>query len=388
MGNEDNFIYLDHAATTPIRDEVNKAMIPYLTSKYGNASSNYQLGFDSASAIADARLKVANLIDSDDNEIFFTSGATESNNWVIKNFKYNDRIITSQFEHHSILNSCEQIENSDVFTHVVYIPIDGKGHIDPLAYEMELRKWHNAHGTPCLVSFMMINNEIGTIQAIKYYANLAHEYGCYFHTDATQAVGHIKVDVKELGVDFLTASGHKFGAPKGIGFLYAKNDYAKTLLKPFHNGGQQELGLRSGTEPVMLIVGLGEACNIAKRELSLNRQRNDKLGTYFRLKLGKALPRLIYHPCDDLRYTNVSFLNYGIRGEYLLEWLGENDVYCSSGSACNSDDNRPSYVLKAIGCSDEEAECSLRFTLDADNSEEDIERAVSMIKFGVQCLGG
>lgn len=361
---EGKIIYFDNAATTKISENVNMAMVPYWTNCYGNASGKYALGYKSRDAIEKARKRVARAINAEPNEIYFTSGATEGNNWIVGG-KY---IITTPIEHHSVLYACKEAN---------LLPVDKTGHVVLYDYERLMRLNDN------LVSVMLVNNEIGTIQDIKKLAEIAHNNGHLFHTDATQAIGHTPVDVKDLDVDFMTASAHKFNGPKGVGFVYIKNGIEMTT---FHKGGQQEQGLRAGTEPVSLIVGLGEAIKESSILIQERANRSFKLGEYFRDQL-KQFTKLITHYSDSRRYINISFANYGIRGEKMMSWLCDNDIYCSTGSACNSKDNKPSHVLLAIGCSEDDANGSVRFSINEDNTKEEIDEAVSMISFGLRIFG-
>jgi cysteine desulfurase len=360
-------IYLDYAATTPCDTRVLEVMLPYFTHKFGNASTLYSYGQEAKIALEDSREKIAKVLNADSSEIVFTSGGTESNNTALKGVAYalkdkGDHIITSQIEHHAIIEPCKFLEREGF--KVTYIPVDKFGIVDPLDVRKAITK------KTILVSIMHANNEIGTIQPIKEIGRITREAGVYFHTDAVQTFGHIPLDVGDLGVDLLSASAHKLYGPKGVGFLYIKKG---TKITPFMQGGEQERKRRASTENVASIVGLAKAAELAAREMD----KENKQLRYLRDKLLSA----IFQKIDQVRLNgnpqarlpnniNIS-VNY-IEGEAMILRLDMEGIACSTGSACSSSSLKPSHVLKAIGLSDEQAHGSLRITLGRFTKEEDI----------------
>ena len=374
-------IYFDNAATTPIRPEVYDAMRPYIESCYGNPSSVYKLARESKKAIDLARKQVADAINADSGEIFFTGCGSESDNWAIKGVALalkdkGKHIITTNIEHHAILHTCEFLEENGY--EVTYIPVDEYGMVSADDIKKAIRP------DTILVSVMTANNEIGTIEPIKEIGAVCREKGIYFHTDAVQAVGHIKIDVKEMNIDLLSLSGHKIGAPKGIGALYIRKG---VKIKNLIHGGQQEKGRRAGTENVIGIVALGKACELAVSEME---KTTEKL-VYLRDKIIKNIlgsidySRLNGHPSERLPGNiNISF--EFIEGESMLLLLDAKGICASSGSACTSGSLDPSHVLLAIGLPHEKAHGSLRISLGYQNTEEEVDKLLEVLPPIVQRL--
>jgi cysteine desulfurase len=361
-------IYLDNAATTPTDARVLEAMLPFFSQMYGNPSSLHAFGQEAKHAIEEARYIVAQFIGAEQEEIVFTSGGTESNNSAIKGVAYARRdkgnhIITSRIEHHAVLEPCHFLEKKGF--EVTYIPVDEFGLVDPADVKKAITE------KTILISVMQANNEIGTIEPISEVGKIAREKGIYFHTDAVQTLGHLPIDVGELNVDLLSASGHKLYGPKGVGILYIKKG---VRMLPFMRGGDQEQGRRASTHNVPGIVGFGKAMELAKEEMS----REIEQLTLLRDRLIKGIidkieyTRLNGHPSVRLpNNVNVS-ISY-VEGESMLLNLDMEGIACSTGSACTSSSLEPSHVLAAIGLSRELAHGSLRFTLGRWTSEEDID---------------
>jgi cysteine desulfurase len=367
-------IYLDNAATTPTDARVIDAMLPFFSQVYGNPSSLHAFGQEAKHAIEEARYIVAQFISAKQEEIIFTSGGTESNNSAIKGVAYARRdqgnhIITSKIEHHAVLETCHFLEKQGF--EVTYIPVDESGLIDPADVEKAIT------GKTILISIMHANNEIGTIEPIAEIGKIAREKGIYFHTDAVQTLGHLPLDVNELNVDLLSASGHKLYGPKGVGILYIKKG---VRMLPFMHGGDQEQGRRASTHNVPGIVGFGKAVELAKQEMA----REIEQLTLLRDKLIKGIldnieyARLNGHPKERLpNNVNVS-ISY-VEGESMLLNLDMEGIACSTGSACTSSSLEPSHVLAAIGLSHELAHGSLRFSLGRMTSAEDIDYCLTRI---------
>ena len=366
-------IYADNAATTKLDIEALEAMLPWLNEEYGNASQPYAFSRKPKKAIAEAREIIASCINARPEEIFFTSGGTESDNWAIKGSAFCDaekrETITSQIEHHALLNACRSIEGLGY--PVSYLPVDRYGVIAPSTLDGLITRRTR------LVSVMLANNEIGTIEPIMDLAEISHKNGAVFHTDAVQAVGHIPVDVKKLGVDMLSASAHKFNGPKGVGFLFIKNG---TLLVSLLDGGTQEFGMRAGTENVASIVGMAVAlknnCDHMEshREHILSLERSlingiDDIGIdYIHNGSENHLPGII----------NLSFK--GADGETLLHRLDLLGTCVSTSAACDSKNTRISHVLKAIELDREYALGTIRLSLGKDNLKEDVHTIVDSIR--------
>ena len=374
-------IYFDNAATTPIRPEVYDAMRPYIESCYGNPSSVYKIARESKKAIDLARKQVADAINADSGEIFFTGCGSESDNWAIKGVALalkdkGKHIITTNIEHHAILHTCEFLEENGY--EVTYIPVDEYGMVSADDIKKAIRP------DTILVSVMTANNEIGTIEPIKEIGAVCREKGVYFHTDADQAVGHIKIDVKEMNIDLLSLSGHKIGAPKGIGALYIRKG---VKIKNLIHGGQQEKGKRAGTENVIGIAALGKAIELAVSEMEDTTERLK----YLRDKIINGVlknieySRLNGHPEERLPgNVNISF--EFIEGESMLLMLDAKGICASSGSACTSGSLDPSHVLLAIGLPHEKAHGSLRISLGYQNTEEEVDKLLEVLPPIVQRL--
>lgn len=368
-----NRIYLDNAATTPLKKEVLDAMMPYLSNSFGNPSSLYSYGQEAKKAIEEARDKVANAIYANSDEIFFTSGGTESDNWALKGAAYalkdkGNHIITSSVEHHAILHTCQYLESQGF--EITYLPVDEYGLVDP----NELKKV--IKDNTILASIMYANNEIGTIEPIQELANVSHEKGVLFHTDAVQAVGNVPIDVKKLDVDMLSMSAHKIYGPKGVGALYIRKGLRiDTLLQ----GGAQERNRRAGTENVAGIVGFGTAIEL----ITKNIDEHIKKLTRLRDKLIDGILKIPYtrlngHPIKRLPgNVNVSF--EFVDGESLILSLDMEGICVSSGSACTAGSIDPSHVLLAIGLPEEIAHGSLRLTIGEENTEEEIDTVINKL---------
>ena len=368
------YIYMDNAATTPIKREVLEAMMPYFTDKYGNPSSIYSIGGQSRNAIERAREKVSKVFNAKPQEIFFTSCGSESDNWAIKGIAYANRkrgnhIITSKIEHHAVLHTCQYLEKQGF--RVTYLDVDEYGFINLDQLKESIRD------DTILISIMFANNEIGTIQPIAEIGKIAKEKGIYFHTDAVQAIGNVKIDVNELNIDLLSLSAHKFYGPKGIGALYIRQG---VKIDPLISGGAQERNRRAGTENVPYIVGLGKAIELAYENID---EHNEKL-----TKLRKRLIKGIFDNIDYVRLNgdeekrlpgNANFCFRFIEGESILLSLDMEGIAGSSGSACTSGSLDPSHVLLAIGLPHEIAHGSLRLTLGDFNTEEDVDYVIEKL---------
>jgi len=367
-------IYLDHAATTPTHPEVVKAMLPYLTDAFGNPSTIYSYGQEAKGAIEEARAKVAEFIGARGEEIIFTSGGTEADDFALKGVAYanehkGDHIITTSIEHHAVVESCKFLERRGF--KVTYLPVDGHGLVDP----DDVRK--AITDKTILISVMHASNEVGTIEPIGEIGKIAKEAGICFHTDAVQTVGHIPVNVDELKVDLLSISGHKFYGPKGAGALYVRKG---TKLLSLVHGGEQERGRRAGTENVPAIVGLGKAVELAGQEMGKEAERLAYLRDKLIEGLGEKIDhiRLNGHPAKRLP-NNVNVSVDFVEGESILLNLDLEGICASTGSACSSSSLEPSHVLLALGLAPEQAHGSLRFTVGRENTEEDMERVLEVL---------
>ncbi|MGN0279010.1 MAG: cysteine desulfurase NifS [Lachnospiraceae bacterium] len=376
-------IYLDNAATTKTAPEVVEAMLPYFTECYGNASSIYKLGSESKKATIKARETIAQTLGAEPNEIYFTAGGSESDNWALKaTFEaYQDKgkhIITSKIEHHAILHTCEYLEKRGA--EITYLDVDENGLIDLEQLKKAIRP------DTILISIMYANNEIGTIQPIQEIGEIAAEHGILFHTDAVQAYGQLPIRVDELHIDMLSASGHKLNGPKGIGFLYINK---KVKIRSFVHGGQQERGRRAGTENVPGIVGLAAAAERAFRIMEEKTKKEIELRDYFISRIQKEIPyaKLNGHPTKRLP-NNINFSFEFIEGESMLIMLDMKGICASSGSACTSGSLDPSHVLLAIGLPHEKAHGSLRLTLSEENTKEEMDLVADELKQIVDRLRG
>ena len=369
-------IYFDNSATTRIKTEVLDEMLPFLTSEYGNASSLYSLGRKSKQAIEKARAQVANLLNCDQDEIFFTAGGSESDNLAIKGFVYENKkrgnhIITSKIEHPAIIETCRSLEKEGF--EISYIDVDESGIIKLEDLEKSIKP------STILISIMSANNEIGTIQPLEKIAKIAHSYNIAFHTDAVQAIGNMPIDVKKIGIDMLSISGHKLGAPKGIGALYKKNEIK---LKKIIDGGHQEKDMRAGTENVAGIVGLGKACEIADRNMEKHIRNLKRLRDYCIIKLKKEIPNrfIINGTLEERLPGNVNISIEGANASKLIYKLDEVGICVSSGSACSSGNTFPSHVLKAIKIPQKYIDSAIRITFSENNTFEEIDYFINNLK--------
>jgi cysteine desulfurase len=367
-------VYMDHAATTPTRPEVVEAMLPYFTERFGNPSSLYALAREAKAAVEEARGRVAAAIGAKPEEVFFTSGGTEADNWAIKgvaaaNRKKGDHIITSAIEHHAVIHTCRSLEKQG--WRVTYLPVDEFGRVDPGVVEEAITD------KTVLVSVMAANNEIGTIQPVRAIAEIAHDRKIPFHTDAVQAIGALPVDVEAMGADLLSLSGHKFGGPKGTGALYIRK---KTRIETFMDGGSQERGRRAGTENVPGIVGLGRAIELATADIPAKASRLAAMRDRLIRGILDTIPdsRLNGHPVERLP-NNVNVAFRYVEGESILLSLDALGVAASTGSACTSATLEPSHVLTACGLPPEQAHGSLRLTLGSRNTEDDVDYVLSVL---------
>lgn len=374
-------IYMDHAATTEMLPEVREAMEPYLREEYGNASTSYEMGVRMHDVLEDARTKIARVIDAQPEEIFFTSGGSESDNWVIKNVAGEKKhigkhIITTKIEHHAILRSCQYLESLGY--EVTYLDVDDYGLVRAEDVANALRD------DTTLVSVMTGNNEIGTIEPIAEIGAFLRTKGVAFHTDAVQAVGQIPIPMSRIPVDYLSASAHKFHGPKGVGFLFVRKDQD---LPSFIHGGSQERGKRAGTENIAGIVGMAEALSIAAHEMPYTRKRLIRLRNYFVERVRHEIPqsRLNGHPYKRLP-GNVNFSFAGIDATALLVLLEEEGICASAGSACNTGQTRISHVIEAIRVPDAYAAGSVRFTMGRDTTKRDVDACVDALKRSVLIL--
>ena len=369
-----NTIYLDNNATTKTDEEVVKAMLPYLSDNYGNPSSIYRLGRDNKKAIEDSREKVARLLNCDPNEIYFTSGGSESDNTAIRGIAYSyknkgNHIITSKIEHPAVLETCKQLEKEGF--EVTYINVDENGIVNIEELNKAIKP------TTILITIMFANNEIGTIEPIKEIGEIAKENNIIFHTDAVQAIGSIKIDVKELNIDSLSLSAHKFYGPKGIGVLYVRKGIK---FNKFINGGHQERNKRAGTENVPGIVGLAKAMELAYENLEEHNKKIKKLRDYYVEQIKEKIPYIKINGDMEKRLPGNSNISFRfIEGEGLLLNLDLKGICASSGSACTSGALDPSHVLLAIGLPHEIAHGSLRISIGKYNTKEEIDYVVESL---------
>lgn len=376
-------VYMDHAATTELLPEVKNAMEPYLMDEFGNASTSYEMGKKTRQVLEESRERIAAVLDAHPEEIFFTSGGSESDNWVIKNVagakkKMGKHIITSKIEHHAVLRSCEYMESLGY--DITYLDVDEYGLVDIKTLRDAIRE------ETTLVSIMTGNNEIGTIEPVAEIGKELRGKGIAFHTDAVQAVGQIPLSMARLPVDYLSASAHKFHGPKGVGFLYVRKDRD---LPSFIHGGGQERGKRAGTENVAGIVGMAEALSIAAREMHVTRPRLVRLRNYFTERLLHEIPevRLNGHPYKRLP-GNVNVSVKDVDATSLLILLEEEGICASAGSACSSGQTRISHVIEAIHVPSEWAAGSVRFTMGRQTGKTEVDAVIDGMKKSVQILRG
>ena len=368
-------IYLDNAATTQTYPEVLDAMLPFFTEHYGNPSSIYSFAGEAGKAVDEARRTIASAIGADASEIYFTGGGSESDNWALKATaeayaSKGKHIITSKIEHHAILHTCEWLAKYGI--EVTYLDVDENGLVSPEALKAAIRP------DTILVSIMTANNEIGTIEPIAELGRIAHEAGALFHTDAVQAFGHIPINVDEMNIDMLSASGHKFNGPKGIGFMYIRKG---VKIRSFIHGGSQERSRRAGTHNVPGIVGMAKAASLAVEQMNERMAYETKLRDHLIERVLNEIPyvRLNGHRTNRLP-NNANFCFRFIEGESMLILLDQNGICGSSGSACTSGSLDPSHVLLAIGLPHEIAHPSLRLTLSEKTTMEDIDFTVDKLK--------
>lgn len=383
-------IYMDHGATTPMYHDALMALETGAMS-FGNPSSTYKIGGEAADAITEARKSVASLINASPEDIYFTSGGTEADNWCLvsvaekaRRREEGNHIITTAIEHKAILNTCKYLESRGF--DIAYLPVNEEGLVNPRDIEEAIR------GDTILVSVMYQNNEIGTIEPIKAIGEICYRHKIPFHTDAVQAVGHIPINVKKLHIDFLSGSGHKLNAAKGIGFLYWNKETVK-WFEPYIRGGHQMDGMRAGTENVPGIMSLGVAAQYHKQSMREEAKYQLELRAYLTEKL-LAIPNSHINGVDVFDKSkswlrscnNINIRFDGIDSTILQQMLSEQGVYVSVGSACNSYSPEPSHVLKAIGLTDEQASSSLRITLGAENTKEECDKVADLITSYVNML--
>ena len=378
---EKRIIYLDNAATTPMDSEVLESMLPFMREQYGNPSAIYSMGSSAKKAVNQAKRRIAAILNAKQEEIFFTAGGTEADNWALKmvmeTYRYKGRhLITTAIEHHAILHTCRYLETQGV--EVTYLGVDEDGVIDLEELKQAIRP------DTVLISVMFANNEVGTVEPIREIGEIARERGILFHTDAVQAFGQVPIDTEEMHIDLLSASGHKINGPKGVGFLYIRSGLE---LHSMLHGGAQESGRRAGTENVPGIVGMAVAAQKAADNMKTKGAAEMKLRDYLIDKIEREIPycRLNGHRTKRLP-GNVNFSFRFIQGESLVLMLDRKGICTSSGSACTSGELNPSHVLLALGRNEEEAEGALRITLSEKNSMEEMEFVVECLKEAVQKL--
>ena len=383
----DKLIYMDNAATTSTAPEVVSAMLPFFTEYYGNPSSVYNFAQKSKMAIEDAREIIADSIGAaKSNEIYFTGGGSESDNWALKSAAFGLRdkgnhIITTKIEHHAILNTCAYLEKNGF--EITYLDVDSEGFVS-------LEDVENAiSDKTILISVMFANNEIGTIEPVREIGEIAHKYGILFHTDAVQAMCHVPINVTEMNIDLLSASAHKFHGPKGVGFMYMKNT---AKLEPFIHGGAQERARRAGTSNVPGIVGMGQAVKLALGTLDKDTHTIINMRNYIVDRILGEIPDVTFDGPEigSLKRlpSNMHFCFKDVSGDSLLIMLDMNGICASSGSACAAGSIDPSHVLLAIGRSRDEAKGALRLSIDKDLTREDADYAIDALKAAVTRLRG
>ena len=364
--------YLDNSATTPVDKRVLKEMFPYFSDKYGNPSSMHSKGLEAKQAVDSARKNIAKIIEGDEKEIIFTSGGTESVNLAIKgvalaNMEKGNHIITTKIEHHAVLEVCKYLQEFEGFE-ITYVDVQKNGIVELRDIEKAIKK------NTILISVMYANNEIGTIQPIKEISEIAKKHKIIFHTDACQAGCYLDLNVKNLGVDLMTLNGGKIYGPKGVGCLYVKKDL---ILIPLLHGGEQEFGVRSGTENVPSIVGFAKALEIAQQMREKESKRLIKLRDYLAKELIKKIPQSqINGDMKERLPNNVNISIYGVEGESMLLHLDSKGICASTGSACSSHSLEPSHVIMALGLPIEASHGSLRFSLGRFTIKEDVDKVI------------
>lgn len=370
----DKKIYLDNASTTYVSSEVLNEMMPCFNTIYGNSNSLHSFGRDAQAMVDRARDKISKAINSKSDEIYFTSGGTEANNWAIKglamaNKSKGKHIIVSKIEHDSVLESCKQLEKEGF--EVTYLNCNSEG----LVSVAELL--HYIRNDTILVSIMTVNNEVGTIQSIKSLASVAHDKGAIFHTDAVQAIGHVKIDVKDMGIDAMTMSAHKIHGPKGVGALYVKNGL---LINNLILGGTQEKGKRGGTVNVPNVVGFGKAVEIATRDLIPNNQKLKTIRDYFVRNINEKIPYIHINGHQYQKVNNILNVSFEmVEGESVVMMLDLNGVAVSTGSACATGSLKTSHVLKAMNLGEEYEKSAIRFSFSKSTTKEDVDYVVETL---------
>lgn len=374
-------VYMDYSATTPVKKEVLDAMLPYFSEHFGNPSSLYSIAQESKEALEKARGQVASLIGAKANEVFFTAGGSEADNWALEGVAdalkdKGNHIITTKIEHHAILHTADYLEKHGI--DVTYLDVDAEGRVNPVDVEKAITD------KTVLISIMMVNNEVGTIEPIKEIAEIAHNHGILFHTDAVQALGNVPIDVDNMSIDLMSMSGHKIYGPKGVGALYIRKG---TKISNFIHGGAQEMKKRAGTENLAGIVGFGKAAELAKENLESHINRVSELRDYFISEVTSKIPDTIVNGSMEHRHpgnANISF-EY-IEGESMLILLDMNGISVSTGSACSSKSLTPSHVLSAMGIPVERIHGTLRFTIGDPTTKEDIDYVIEKLVEIVQKL--
>lgn len=369
-------IYMDNAATTKVTDSVFNAMLPYLRENYGNASAIYSLGQKSRAAIENSRIKIAEILKTKPSEIYFTSSGTESDNWVIKeslNPREKHHIISSRIEHPAILNSLKAVKSLGSDYSLISVDQEGFVNLDELSEKIR--------DNTKLISIMFANNEIGTIEPIEEISKIAGEKNILLHTDAVQAMGNVKFNLRDLDVDMLSISGHKLGAPKGIGILYIKEG---TEISPFINGGEQERGMRASTENVASIVGIGRALEDAYANIDANIAYTRDLRDYTIEKLLNIHGIILNGPREKRLPGNINITLKNTKPQTMVQYLDMFDICVSSGSACAAGSINPSHVLRAIGRSEEDSLSMLRLSLNHNNTREECDYVVEKISQGMK----
>jgi cysteine desulfurase len=369
-------VYLDYSATTPVKEEVLKEMIPYFTENFGNPSSLYTIGLESKAAVDKARAQVAKLINAGENEVYFTGCGSEADNWTLfgvanamKAKGKGNHIITSRIEHHAILHSCQFLEKNGF--EVTYLDCEKDGTVTPEALEAAIRE------DTILVSVMFVNNEIGTVEPVKELAEVAHKHGIIFHTDAVQALGNVHIDVKAMGIDMMSMSAHKIYGPKGVGALYMRKGIK---IPNYMHGGAQEMGKRAGTENLAGIVGFGKAAELAMNNLDNHIAHCSELRNYLIDQIKKNIPDVVINGTMEHRHPgNASVTFEYIEGESILLLLDSFGIAVSTGSACSSKSLEPSHVLTAIGVPDEMIHGTIRFTVGDFTTKEDIDYVIECL---------
>lgn len=374
-------VYIDHAATTPCDKRVAEVMLPYFCDTFGNADSQHFFGREAAKAVADARKTISDIINCKPNELYFTGSGTEADNWALKGAALHNRakgnhVIISSIEHHAILTSAEWLENNGF--RVTRLPVDKTG----LVRKEDLEKAIDDQTT--LVSVMYVNNEVGTVEPIKELAKIAHAHGALFHSDCVQAMPYIKIDVKDLGVDLLSMSGHKFYGPKGVGALYIRNG---VKLDKLICGGGQERSQRGGTTNTPLVVGMAKALEIAVSEMDGNNKHIEKLRDRFVERVLAEIPNVRFNGNFEHRVPSIANFSFEyVEGEGILMLMDLGGIAVSSGSACSSGSLDPSHVLLAMGVPIEVSHGSIRFSFGKHNTEEEVDYAVEKLKETIKRL--